>query len=323
VKAIAILAIATAAYYAVRLGFSNLFADRTIVARLRAAAWPDLATSSIVFVIATYVCMLAAHALLLSGLASREFTAKLLVAAACMSAVLVANPVSTARYGAGSILLSFACLLGAFSSAPRTRVSMVATLYGLLFVFPILDAFRRERVSASRDGFFAEYAGNGDYDAFAQIANSLQYVSTMGPDWGRQLLGVILFWVPRSAWQDKPVDTGALLAEFRGYSYINLSAPIWAEAIVALSWVGLVVVLFGLGYLSGAVDARIAPALLTRKNNVWAVLGGIVPFYSLIILRGSLLQAAGGLAAMLICLALIGRRTRRDVGMAMPNARVP
>jgi len=164
-----------------------------------------------------------------------------------------------------------------------------------------------------RNGFFGEYEGNPDYDAFWQVANAFSYGLDGLIEPGRQALGSVLFWVPRGVWPDKPVDTGILLAQYRGYSFQNLSAPLWAEFLVNGGISVLIVGFLLLGYSLRVMDSRLLPAF--NAAGYWAIVGAIFPVYMTILLRGSLLQATGVVAVALACLLFVrqsGRPPRSD-----------
>ncbi|WP_455835202.1 O-antigen polymerase [Pseudarthrobacter siccitolerans] len=308
-----------AIYYVSQIGLNVIFGNRTAQNQARAAAFADGSVGSIVKALATYPILVASHALFQARKSRDQSTGKnvgkkraLLSAVGVMALV---NPIGSARYGFGSVWGSFLVPLGAYATKIRTSMSMLGIIFGLLVIFPIADAFRRASGGprVSREGFFDEYAGNGDYDALGQISNALAFVTDQGITWGSQLLGVLFFWVPRSVWPDKAMDTGVLLAEFRGYRFTNLSSPLWAEALVNFGLVGVVVLFLAFGYAVGKLDQAGTTAL---KSGGFAVLPmSIIPFYLLILLRGSLLQATGGLAVMITCMLFV-----RKKGSLQPKA---
>jgi hypothetical protein len=309
-KALLALGFLPALYYVASIGVGTLFTDRTTMRAVRSAVWPDLSTSAIVFALSAYPILVAVHALAYARrhqppAQRRRSTILAIIGAAFV--MFIVNPLSSARYVFGSIWGSLLNAAGAFRTAARTRLTMLGVVLAFLFVFPIADAFRRPEVTTFRAGFFEEYEYNGDYDSFWQITNAIIFVDEQGITWGRQLLGSLLFWVPRAIWRDKPMDTGVMLAEYRGYSFNNLSAPLWAEAMVNFGWIGLILLFLLVGLAVGRLDLAAAGAL---QRGTWsAVPVAITSFYVFILLRGSLLQATGALAVMLVCsFAVRGRR---------------
>jgi hypothetical protein len=90
------------------------------------------------------------------------------------------------------------------------------------------------------------------YDAFSNILATLEYVEINGIALGYQLLGVILFFIPRSIWASKPTTTGELIGEYlmnttpRDYS--NLSNAIVSEGYINLGVFGVVLLAIILAY---------------------------------------------------------------------------
>lgn len=90
------------------------------------------------------------------------------------------------------------------------------------------------------------------YDAFSNILATLEYVEINGIALGYQLLGVILFFIPRSIWASKPTSTGELIGEYlmnttpRDYS--NLSNAIVSEGYINLGVFGVILLAIILAY---------------------------------------------------------------------------
>lgn len=298
------------AWFIYKVGIGSLFGSRDQGFAARNAAWPDPAIRSIMYALAIYPLLVGIGALAQlrrrSGrTAARRYTALIIAAAAVL--LVVVNPVSSARYSLGTVLFALAAFAGALATPRRLRTSLLGALFGLMFLFPIADAFRRPDPNFVRNGFFGEYRGNSDYDAFWQIANAYSYVVDGLVEPGRQALGVVFSWVPRALWSDKPVDTGILLANYRGYTFDNLSSPLWAEFLVNGGIPALIGGFILFGYAVKRVDIKLAPAF--AAGGAWAIVGSIFPVYMTILLRGSLLQAAGVVWVALLCLLVVTART--------------
>lgn len=312
-----------AAYVLSRLGATIFLGSREAAGAAREAAWPDPAVRSVIFASGVYPLLVSIGAVVqlrrgdqVSAVARRWMKAIALGCAAIL--LLIVNPIASARYSFGTVAFALVVFAGAVATRQRARLTMLATIGGFLFVFPLADAFRRvETGTRSRTDFFGEYPSNPDYDAFWQIANALSYWIDGLVEPFNQFLGSVLFWVPRALWPDKPEGTGVVLAAYRGYSFDNLSAPMWAEALVNGGVVAVVLTFLALGVGLRAMDTRIVPALAT--GGVWAIAGAVLPVYMTILLRGSLLQATGALALMIGCLILV-RGPRSDVGPPTSSA---
>lgn len=199
------------------------------------------------------------------------------------------NPISNARYLSGTAILAAATALGLFATIRRYRVMAVSFLLGLTVLFPLADAFRYSSEAEFKAANPLESLLSADYDSFAQIMNGYLVAERDGIVPLRQFSGVVLFAFPRSLWPDKPVDTGIYIANQRGYLFTNLSAPLWIELFLNGGWVLLVGGMFALGLWLHRIDTR-----LNQQFNTYGmpgIVGSILPFYTLILLRGSLLQA--------------------------------
>jgi hypothetical protein len=300
------------AYYIAQVGPAFLQPTRDAGNIARAAIWPDPAVRAIFLVASLFPILIALGAVL--QLRARAIPALrrplLLLAIICLLIIFsVVSPISSARYTFGTVAFALAVYAGALATPFRVRATMIGTFGGLLFLFPAADAFRRAgQQEEGREGFFAEYLNNPDYDSFWQIANAYAYVQDGLVEPLRQLVGSALFWVPRSIWADKPTDTGILLADYRGYTFDNLSAPLWAEALVNGGVIGVALMMAIVGYGARRLDARMAPAFVT--GGVWLIVGAVFPVYGMILLRGSLLQATGGLVVALVCVVFVHQRRR-------------
>lgn len=210
-----------------------------------------------------------------------------------LPALIVANPISTGRYVSGCVYGSLAIVSLYKNSALGNRLLKIGLLSGVLLVFPILNVFRSQDARLNRSSFYLDFL-SGDYDAFAQLVNAAEYKDQIGSLFTNQFLGPLLFFVPRQSWAEKPLDTGILLANFKGYSFSNLSAPLWAEFLISFSIGGLLVLFLMLGKIIGQLDSSFQ--LKGLSMSPMFIPGAI---YSLILLRGSLLQAFGAFALML------------------------
>ena len=230
-----------------------------------------------------------------------------------LATLILNNPISTARFKVGTIIL------GLFFVLPWRRWSGAATVGGLvfalLFVFPFVDLFRNtldarlsDRVAQSST--VKELTENGDFDAFQMIVNSVSVVDRSGYQLGRQIGGAFLFWVPRSMWPDKPIATGQWVAENNGYGFTNLSSPLWAELYVDGGWLLLIVGFVGYGYLVRTIDRWHALSSRVGTPQVVSIIVPIYAGYQFFLLRGALMPALAYFTPMLLVALLCSLRIR-------------
>ena len=282
------------AIYINTVGFSTLFLYRSEKRLLVTAISEDSLTQTITFTLG-WVLSLAAGITFFyvaKSVANRLYWIAGVVA--IIPCLILTNPISTARFISmtvyGGVALAFAHANGKLP----IRIFKIAFLTSIFVMFPILNYFRNNPDSQYASEIKLDFV-SGDYDAFAQIMNTLEYVHRSGIIISDQFLGPILFWLPRQFWADKPVDTGILLANFKGYSFTNLSASLWTETLISFSPIGVIAFFALMGLAYRKLDDEF-------ENQSQLIYATFFPgaLYTLIILRGSLLQATGGLVLLII-----------------------
>lgn len=322
---LAVVALALSAVYVMQVGPASLFSARVDLATAQGASFGDNLSGLFVragSVFGLLTAFVALRLLRAQRRAAGERYPRLLTFVVLVTLILLANPINSSRYLSGTVLLAILAALGIYSTVGKFRAVAIGAVTGMLVLFPLLDTFRNSLSAQVRLATPVDALLSGDFDAFAQIVNSLEYIATMGITWGNQALGVILFWVPRAVWPGKADDTGIVLAEFKNYGFTNLSAPLPAELLMNFGWPALFIGMLLLGFLLRRLDHR--AELQLQATPIPPVLGCILPFYLLLVLRGSLLQATANLAAILLFSWFVTARgnDRSEVSRTRRNARV-
>lgn len=202
-------------------------------------------------------------------------------------------PAAMARYNMACIY--GAVLLLAYSPLfEKKGLFPVLFLVAFLVVFPAANAYRWEDFTLSMFGeAIVDAIGNlprgfcaVDYDAYSMVARALQYVGSVGVTGGYQLLGSLLFFVPRALWPAKPEGSGNLVCAAQGQTQLNISSPLPAEGIVNFGIAGLLIF-------------AVVAALVCRRLDRWFVesespLRLFYPFACLLLffmMRGDLLSS--------------------------------
>ncbi|WP_037887009.1 hypothetical protein [Streptomyces viridochromogenes] len=231
--------------------------------------------------------------------------------------VIVNNPISRPRFWAGTVLVVLLFSWRRFSTPRAFRVAAAAIATVVLFAFPYSDYFRYdERESVQVVALAEQFNTNMDYDAFQQMQTGIDYVQENGFS-PSAVLGVALFMVPRSLWPDKPPTTGIELAQYAGYDFYNLSAPLWIESYL---WGGppCVVAVFCLLGAAGRRMDDIRERLRDRPGTLAVLLVPAFAFYQLVFLRGSLMAIIGPLLLLLTVPFLITTRAARPYRVPSP-----
>lgn len=170
--------------------------------------------------------------------------------------LIVNFPTGTARYWAASIYLGLYVIIKPQENNKFFFCILFISVF--LVAFPLLNEFRNSTFSeVLNNGVklnnFIDFFLAGDFDAYSMICRSYEVISIAGSTHGKQLLGAILFFVPRSIWIDKPIGSGAAIASYQGQVFTNISCPLIGEGIVNFGIAGVaifaIIVAFIIKYL--------------------------------------------------------------------------
>ena len=207
------------------------------------------------------------------------------------------NPLNEKRNALGPIYI---CLLVLF--LPRLLNSNIRMLWFLfltmIVAFPLSAIFTHTDASLGEilkdpGVLFEENKGGGiatafntlNYDAFANIMATIEYVGEYGYAWGHQLLSAFLFFIPRSFWDSKPISTGELvgdhLIESYEFTYSNLSNPMVSEGYINFGVVGVV-----LGALLLVLVVLKFMTWLKSNNYLKKILAYYLAIHFIFLLRG-------------------------------------
>lgn len=270
----------------------------------------ELIVESVVPAFITYIVADAAQ-----GVANRkEKGIRFLLLFCCL--LICFFPTTIPRYKAATIYgVVFLTLFPWFSKGSRFFWIFIT---GLFFIFPLFKGFRYVISNESIQqifnmGFFESYT-EGDYDAYRMLVSSIRYVSVEGSTLGHQLLGVILFFVPRSVWLSKPIGSGATLItnEFGNNVFSNVSCPYIAEGFINFGIFGVILFAMLLGVFISKIDKKYWDDCEENKKR-----GLFSPYLFLVfmlffVMRGDLLSGfayACGFVVTGLILSIFSKRT--------------
>ncbi|MFH4562453.1 O-antigen polymerase [Vibrio diabolicus] len=207
-------------------------------------------------------------------------------------------PVSVARFYAITLYLPFFILM-----FPRVfNVTYIFPIYffgGLMVIFPFLNKFRYfssdQEISFDIDYSFIT---SGHLDAYQ---NFVRAVDTDFISWGHQLLGSLLFFVPRSLWQSKPIGSGHQLSENEDLYMSNISMPYIAEGYINFHMFGVLMFSIVLAFLCAKFDRFYWDRKkITDKVDTISILYLFMLGFLLFILRGDLLSSISYFVAFIL-----------------------
>lgn len=208
-------------------------------------------------------------------------------------------PTSLARYAIVLYWLPLALLL--FPQLYRRHLFVSLMLVGLLFVFPFLGNFRYFSGDISFE-FSLDYLNTMNFDASQEFMILMNYHFVT---YGKQLLGALLFFIPRAIWHGKPVGSGATLASLQPGAWANISMPFIGEGYINFGVIGVFMFTIVLAVLASLADKTFwgAADLNHRKSFgpfYFVLVGGAVFF-----MRGDLMSSFSFIVAALIDLWLV------------------
>lgn len=164
-------------------------------------------------------------------------------------------------------------------------LSVVGFLIFFLFLFPFFNQFRSidpdwRSVTFQQNFLIFKEAHYDNFYNFALIVFDVPIT------WGTQLLSATLFFVPRQFWAEKAVGSGAYLARVEHMTFENLSSNFFAEGYVNFGFIGIVLFLLLIAFITSYFDT-----LKNLNKKKWKVLYLQCLFLFVIILRGDLMSS--------------------------------
>jgi hypothetical protein len=246
------------------------------------------------------VALLAALLFLIRGTRSSSTAIFPFVAIIGVGTLMVNNPFAASRMFLTCSLIAFSAPF--FLRRFKTGGILVMCLLIGLTVLPALGS-GNTRISLELKDVLAgleissplDYlAANSDVDSLGMTALCQQWVDKFGHRWGLQILGALLFWVPRTFWPSKPIGTGTMVTEGLGFDFTNLAPPITAEALVNFGLIGVPAV----GAVFGLILARLDLAYWAPGREgiakSYRIIDAVYPFWLTCIVyftRGDLFPA--------------------------------
>jgi hypothetical protein len=220
--------------------------------------------------------------------------------------LITENTYTEKRNAIGPVYIALLMVLFQNWFANRAR-QLLLLVSGMVLVFPAITIFTHNHqqtiggLSLNQvTDQIADHYFSINYDSWANIYTAVEIVKVHGMQWGHQLLGSLLFFVPSSIWSAKPLATGIFLADYliANYSmwFTNLSAPLIAEGYLDFGPGGVVLYAAAMAWLVVFLNR-----LALRRNNWMAFpMATYASVFLMIVLRGSLMIALGFAAAALV-----------------------
>lgn len=160
-------------------------------------------------------------------------------------------------------------------------------VFALSYLFPFFNQFRGG-VHSFKDidfSFETSHLNSGHYDNFYNFALTF---FDLPITFGKQLLGVVLFFVPRFLWPEKPFGSGRLLAESAGFEWKNVSENFFAEGYINFGIFGIILWLVFYVFVTVWLDNK--GTISFKNNSAFKIFYLQMIFLSFYIMRGDLMS---------------------------------
>jgi oligosaccharide repeat unit polymerase len=220
-------------------------------------------------------------------------------------ALITCFPTAVPRFAAGAMYIPVILVL--FSFVRKKNVFSLIFVGSLLILFPFLNIFRNYG-DANSEEFKLDFKmfTEAHFDSYQNFA---LLVSNEIITYGGQLLGVFLFWVPRSVWPEKPLGTGAFTAEKLNFFFSNVAANYFAEGYVNFGYLGVILFLILMAYQTALIDKIYWESERKITGDFFSVLYTISLGFLFFILRGDMLSSVAYMFGFLFAAVFVYKIT--------------
>lgn len=277
-------------YIIINTGFGNLFSRSTNELAIDSSSFSLIISNTFRATSVIYVTINVIYAFKF-----KKIYKKLPLLIGFVSMLLVNFPTATPRYWTASVYIGLIILMVRKIKDPH--LFKIIIIIGILVIFPSINIFRNHTLeSVLQTGINipepSEFLLAGDFDAFSMLVRAIVYIERFGIEWGNQLVGNVLFFIPRDIWPTKPVGSGLTVASTFGWEFTNVSMPFVGEGAINFGFIGVILFSYILAILTAYGDLAYYKSFSNSKEIKFIEL--VYPFtlgFLFFILRGDLLSS--------------------------------
>ena len=186
-----------------------------------------------------------------------------------------------------------------------------------ILIFPTINVFRNvafnkvdiiTELTSTIEEIRSTYVA-GDYDAYTMINQTIIFVKENDITYGKQLIGAMLFFIPRKIWLNKPLGSGYTILDTLGHSFKNVSCPLIAEGYINFGVFGVIIFSMFFSICSCKLDLNYWKMIENGKEKVnYNLLSIIYPFLIpsyYILQRGDLMSITSLTMALIISFVIM------------------
>jgi oligosaccharide repeat unit polymerase len=179
--------------------------------------------------------------------------------------LLAAPPTGMARFAAASMYLPVSLCL--FPALRKKYRFILLFIFSIVVLFPIMNIFRyySESISPNIYDMITEQYNTLNFDSYSMFMRVFKDNIITN---GEQLLGALLFFVPRSIWPTKPIGSGHYVADIQNLSFANISMPYFGEGYINFGIIGVILFTVLLAYITARVDKWYLQNVANRNHDI-------------------------------------------------------
>jgi hypothetical protein len=196
---------------------------------------------------------------------------------------IINNPLISARFRASAMIVF--CVLATFG--PRhVRLFLVTYLVGLL-ASPIFNSLFRYANAPMDRRTFSQFFVHVDFSGLDIFCYAMMWAELKGLEYGSNIFGALLFFVPRAVWQDKGKTVGETMHDYifilKGFGTDNVSAPPPVEGYFSFGTIGAMMMAVAVVFV---IDRMERGGLEAEARSPLYFILCLSPMLCMILLRG-------------------------------------
>lgn len=197
--------------------------------------------------------------------------------------LLINNPLISARFRASAIIVF--CVLAVVG--PRSVRLFLITYFAGLLASPIYGSVFRYANAPLDQRTFSRFFVHVDFSGLDIFCYAIMWVEMKGLEFGSNIMGALLFFVPRGLWEGKGRTVGEIMHDYifklKGFGTDNVSAPPPVEGYFSFGVLGAIIMSIAVVFVIDRVEWR---GLRAEALSPWYFILCLSPMLCMILLRG-------------------------------------
>lgn len=241
--------------------------------------------------------------------------------------IVINNPLISARFRSSALIVF--CVLAVFGPQ-RVRLFLVIYLAGLL-ASPIFGSVFRYANAPADQRTFSQFFVSVDFSGLDIFCYAIMWADLKGFEYGSNILGALLFFIPRTLWEDKGKTVGEIMREYifvlKGFGTDNVSAPPPVEGYFSFGIIGAMLMSVAVVFVIDRLERR---GLQAESRSPLYFILCLSPMLCMILLRGpfqvgvsewAFHSATVMISAVVLSLRALPIRERRLASAALASER--